>query len=40
MKMDVSDISKERVEYLCKIIEKQNLTVSFDEIDSFIEISF
>ena len=40
VKMDVSDISKERVEYLCKIIERQNLIVSYDEIDSFIEISF
>lgn len=40
IKMDVSDISKERVEYLCKIIEKQNFTVSYDEVENFIEISF
>lgn len=40
VKMDVSDISKERVEYLCKIIERQNLIVSYDEIENFIEISF
>lgn len=40
VKMDVSDISKERVEYLCKIIKRQNLTVSYDEVENFIEISF
>lgn len=40
IRMDVSNISKERVEYLCKIIERQNLTVSYDEVENFIEISF
>lgn len=40
VKMDVSDISKDRVEYLCKIIEKQNFIVSYDEVENFIEISF
>lgn len=38
-KMDVSDVSKGQIALICRRIEKQGLTVSYDEIDNFIEIS-
>ena len=39
IKMDVSDVSKGRINLICKRIEKQGLTVSYDELDNLIEIS-
>lgn len=40
VKMDMTDVSKETVESVCVWMEKQGVSVSYDEIDSFIEISF
>ena len=39
IKMDVSDVPKGQINLICKRIEKQGLTVSYDESDNIIEIS-
>ena len=39
IKMDVSDVPKGQINLICKRIEKQGLTVSYDESDNLIEIS-
>lgn len=39
IKMDVSDVPKGQINLICKRIEKQGLTVSYDELDNLIEIS-
>ena len=39
IKMDMSDVPKGQINLICKRIEKQGLTVSYNESDNLIEIS-